>query len=90
MLAKMSHPNIPAIYDVDFKPGHFLIMFQFIEGTNLRDTINQKGPVQISIARHWFHQIASALDYAHQLGIIHRDVKPENIIISPDQETAYV
>jgi serine/threonine protein kinase len=89
-LAKMAHPNIPAIYDVDFSPGKFLIFFQFIEGPTLRSVINQTGPVQITTVRNWFHQIASALEYAHHLGIIHRDIKPENIIITPDQETAYL
>ena len=88
ILAKLSHPSIPAIYDVDFDNGKFLIIFQFIEGQTLRQIINEEGPVPISQARIWFHQLASALDHAHKLGIWHRDVKPENIIITPNKEDA--
>jgi serine/threonine protein kinase len=90
VLAKLSHPNIPAIYDVDFAPGKFSIIFQYIEGQNLRKIIESTGPSQISTARIWFNQIASALDHAHKLGIVHRDIKPENIIITPDLESAYL
>jgi len=90
ILAKLSHPSIPAIYDVDFDNGKFLIIFQFIEGQTLRQIINEEGPVPISQARIWFHQLASALDHAHKLGIWHRDVKPENIIITPNKEDAYL
>lgn len=89
-LAKLSHPNIPAVYDVAFSDGKFEIYFQFIEGQNLKKLIEQNGPAQLSAARTWFHQIASALEHAHKLGIIHRDVKPENIVITPDMETAYL
>jgi serine/threonine protein kinase len=89
VLASLSHPNIPAIYDVDFSPGKFSIVFQYIEGQTLRKII-EAGPVQIGTARVWFHQIASALEHAHKLGIVHRDVKPENIIITPDSESAYL
>jgi serine/threonine protein kinase len=90
VLASLSHPNIPAIYDVDFSPGKFSIIFQHIDGTNLQKLIEQNGPAQIGAARVWFHQIASALEHAHKLGIVHRDVKPENIIVTPDLESAYL
>jgi len=90
ILARLSHPNIPAIYDVDFSGGHFMIVFQFVDGQTLREVINGSGPVQISTARVWFHQIASALEHAHSLGITHRDIKPENIIITPNRESAYL
>jgi len=89
-LAKLSHPNIPAIYDVDFEDGKFLIIFQFIEGQTLREVITNKGAIPIGEARVWFHQLASALEHAHHLGIIHRDVKPDNIIITPNKESAYL
>jgi serine/threonine protein kinase len=90
ILARLSHPNIPAIYDVQFEKEHFLIVFQFVEGLTLKQIIETQGPVQLADARLWFHQIGSALEYAHALGITHRDVKPGNIIIAPDRETAYL
>jgi serine/threonine protein kinase len=89
-LAKLSHPNIPAVYDVEFTSDKFNIYFQFIEGQNLRKVIEANGPTQIGVVRQWFQQIASALEHAHKLGIIHRDIKPENIIITPDMQTAYL
>lgn len=90
VLASLSHPNIPAIYDVDFSPGKFSIVFQYIDGQTLRKIIDHGGPVQIGTASTWFHQIASALEHAHKVGVVHRDIKPENIIITPDSESAYL
>lgn len=90
ILAKLIHPNIPAIYDVDFSDGNFLIIFQFIEGKTLQKLIDEEGACTISEAKQWFYQIASALDHAHGLGVIHRDIKPENIIITPNRESAYL
>jgi serine/threonine-protein kinase len=90
ILAKLSHPNIPSIYDIDFSPGKFLIIFQFINGVNLRRVIENDGPTPLGTARAWFTQIASALDHSHALGVIHRDIKPENLIIAHNKEAAYV
>lgn len=90
ILAKLSHPNIPSIYDIDFSPGKFLIIFQFISGINLRQVIENNGPTPLGTARTWFTQIASALDHSHALGVIHRDIKPENLIIAHNKEAAYL
>ncbi len=90
ILARLSHPNIPAIYDVHFGPREFLIAFQFIEGRTLGQIVTEEGPCGISEVKSWFHQIASALDHAHSLAIVHRDVKPPNIIVRPDRESAYL
>ena len=89
-LARLSHPNIPAIYDVIFEPDEFLLVFQFVEGTNLRKVLEEEGAADITKAQTWFRQVASALEHAHALGIVHRDVKPDNIIITPDGQTAYL
>ena len=92
ILAKLSHPNIPAIYDVVFDDSKktFLIVFQFIDGINLRQILTSEGRVRLPDVRTWFHQLASAIDYAHSMGVIHRDIKPENVIITPDRENAYL
>ena len=90
ILAKLFHPSIPAIYDVVFDGTSFQIIFQFIEGKNLREIISEEGKCQLNEVKKWFHQIASVLEYIHSTNIIHRDIKPENIIITPDRETAYL
>jgi len=90
ILATLSHPNIPAIYDVDLSPGKFEIYFQFIDGMTLREVIEKEGRCALEDARRWLRQIALALDHAHSLGIVHRDVNPANIIITPDRQSAYL
>ena len=90
IIANLKHPNIPAIYDVEFSDDRFLIMFEFIDGKTLREVIKEGEPCSLADARRWLTQVASALDYAHQNKVVHRDVKPENIIISPDNNTAYL
>jgi len=86
-LARMGHPNVPAIYDVQFAEDEMYICFEFIDGQPLRGLIGSTPP-SIERIRHWFMQVAAALEHAHLKGIIHRDIKPENIIISPDSESA--
>ena len=97
ILAQLSHPNIPAIYDVIFNepdidhPGNgdpkFQIIFEHIEGTTLKQLIHDEGAIPLDDARIWFSQLASALGHAHSHGIVHRDVKPANIIIRLDRES---
>lgn len=86
-LARMSHPHVPAIYDIQFNSDQMYILFEFIDGKQLRDLIGS-APPPLEKVRRWFTQIAAALDHANARGIIHRDVKPENIIISEDLENA--
>src|SRR5262249_47984129 len=87
-LAKMGHPNVPAIYDVKFADDRMEIYFEFIEGRALRELVNQGTIPSMDNTRHWFTQVAAALDHAHSKGIVHRDIKPDNIIISPDDRNA--
>lgn len=90
VLAAMSHPNIPSIYDVEFTDEEFLIIFEFAQGKTLKQIIEDEGACQLGDVKNWFVQIAAALDHAHRKSIIHRDVKPANIIITPDHESAYL
>lgn len=90
ILASLSHPNIPAIYDVDFSSGRFLILFEFVDGKSLEQLIRDDGPCDIADVKLWFQQIASALDHAHSKGVVHRDIKPANIIITASRDSAYL
>jgi serine/threonine protein kinase len=90
ILARLSHPNIPAIYDVWFEDEHFYIIFEFVSGRNLKNMLQENGPFPLSEIRRWFAQIASALEHSHSLGIIHRDIKPSNLIVTADRTSAYL
>ncbi|MCA9011223.1 MAG: serine/threonine protein kinase [Planctomycetaceae bacterium] len=88
-LAQLAHPNIPAIYDVILDAEHFHIIFQYVEGKNMRQFLAD-GPLTVEEVRRWFGHIASALDHAHKKNRIHRDLKPENFIVTTSRLHCYL
>ena len=76
----LSHPHIVSIFDV----GDDYFVMEFLEGKTLQDVIQEKGKVDAKEALKLFAPIADALDYAHKKGVIHRDIKPGNIMVLPD------
>jgi eukaryotic-like serine/threonine-protein kinase len=81
-IAKLRHPNIVTIYDVGSEQGIHYMAMEFLEGKDLHHLVKGKGVLQIREAVEMAKCIAGALDYAHSYGIIHRDVKSSNIIMS--------
>ncbi|MDD9270185.1 Stk1 family PASTA domain-containing Ser/Thr kinase [Paenibacillus sp. GCM10023248] len=79
--ASLSHPNVVSIYDVGQEEDVHYIVMEYIEGTTLNDLIKERAPLQVEDAVHYASQIADALDHAHHNEIIHRDIKPHNILI---------
>jgi serine/threonine-protein kinase len=79
-----SHPNIVAIYDVGEDNGvHFMVM-ELVVGRNLKEMIRERAPFSVPEAFSLGKQVASALDFAHRRGLVHRDVKPQNIMVTAD------
>jgi serine/threonine-protein kinase len=83
MLAALNHPHIGAIYGVEEADGVRALVLELVEGETLADRL-QRGPAQVAETLTLAHQIADALDAAHEKGIIHRDLKPANIKVTPD------
>ncbi|MCZ8520197.1 MULTISPECIES: Stk1 family PASTA domain-containing Ser/Thr kinase [Paenibacillus] len=79
--ASLSHPNVVSIYDVGQEDDVHYIVMEYVEGTTLNDRIKEKAPLQVEEAVHIAGQICDALDHAHYNQIIHRDIKPHNILI---------
>jgi uncharacterized protein (TIGR03067 family) len=81
--AKLDHPNIVAAYDADQAGSlHFLVM-EYVEGQNLADYLNEKGPLPIAQACDIIRQAALGLQHAHERGMVHRDIKPHNLMLTP-------
>ncbi|OXM85854.1 Stk1 family PASTA domain-containing Ser/Thr kinase [Paenibacillus rigui] len=79
--ASLSHSNVVSIYDVGQEEDVHYIVMEYIEGTTLNELIKEKAPLQVEEAVHVASQICDALDHAHHNQIIHRDIKPHNILI---------
>lgn len=82
--AGLSHPNIVNVYDVGIEGSVYFIVMELVEGITLKDYIRSKGRLSVREMTGISLQIAAGLEAAHKSGIIHRDIKPQNIIISTD------
>ena len=80
----LNHPNIVKLYDVLLDRRNPVIVMEYVEGSTLKDYISQRGVVSPSVAASLAIQLVLALRHAHDNGIVHRDVKPQNIIIKDD------
>jgi len=83
-VAMLSHPNIVSVYDVNRSGSTEFIVMELIEGITLKQYINRKGLLNWKEALHFATQITNAISHAHSRGIIHRDIKPHNIMILKD------
>ena len=80
--ANLNHPNIVSVYDWGEEGGTYFIVMEYVEGPTLRDVIRGEGPLFPNRAAEIGAEIAAALEFAHRRGVIHRDVKPGNVLIS--------
>src|SRR5262245_59692810 len=81
--ANLNHPNIVGIYDWGQESGTYFIVMEYVEGRSLRALMRNEGPIDPGQAADITAEIASALAFAHRRGVVHRDVKPGNVLITP-------
>lgn len=82
--ARLAHPNIVSIYDVGEDQGRHFIVMEYVQGENLKDYLSRRGPLAPQTVAEMGQQVAAALAHAHCRGIIHRDIKPHNLLVSPE------
>ena len=81
--ARLDHENIGRVHAVGSNGGWHYIVFEFIEGTNLRDLVREEGPFDLTRVVDVAIQVADALEHASERDVVHRDIKPSNIVITP-------
>ena len=84
--AKLNHPNIVSIYDVGQENGVYFIVMEYVKGVTLKKLIQKDAPLSTEKVVHIAMQIAKAMEFAHEHEIIHRDIKPQNVIITDTGE----
>ena len=82
--ARLSHPNVVAVYDQGADDGHVFLAMEHVRGRTLRDLLREVGRLNPRQALEVFEPMLAALGAAHNAGIVHRDVKPENVLLSDD------
>jgi eukaryotic-like serine/threonine-protein kinase len=82
--AALSHPNIVSIYDRGEAEGTYYIAMEYLDGRTLKELVVARGPAPLTVAVEYARQILSALRFAHRHGIVHRDIKPHNVLVDAE------
>jgi len=82
LAAQLSHPHIVPLFEADEADGLLFYVMEYVEGESLRQRLSHQGPLPVDDAVRIAAEVGDALQYAHENGVIHRDVKPENILLS--------
>jgi serine/threonine-protein kinase len=86
--ARMHHPNIVQVYDVGEEPGIGpYLVFEYVAGSTLKQILKNRGPLAPPAVIRLAEEVADALSVAHEAGIIHRDIKPDNLLVTPGGQT---
>jgi eukaryotic-like serine/threonine-protein kinase len=88
--ARLDHPNIARAYYVGEDRGWNYIVFEYIDGINLRDLVERDGPLELEQALYYTLQVAEALAHASSRDIVHRDIKPSNVLVAEDDQVKLV
>src|SRR5712691_8766341 len=83
-VAQLSHPNIVTVIDRGEADGRQFIVFEYVDGENLKELLDREGPLPVAEALELASGIARALSFAHEHGLVHRDVKPQNVLLNGD------
>jgi serine/threonine protein kinase len=83
-VARLNHPNVVTVIDAGEDEGHPFIVFEYVDGDTLKGEIKRSGPLPIPEAVAYAIEIGRGLMAAHQERLVHRDVKPQNVLIDPD------
>jgi len=90
VLARLNHPHLVRVTDFFEEGGNTYLVMDFVDGENLADRITRQGPLPEADVLTWAGQLLDALDYCHNQGVLHRDVKPQNVVIHPDGQAMLV
>jgi len=90
VMARLNHPHLVRVTDFFEEENNVYLVMDFVKGENLADRITRQGALPEAKVLAWAEQLLHALDYCHNQGIIHRDVKPQNVIIRPDGQAMLV
>ena len=82
--AQLTHPNIVSAFDAGEFAGHYFLVMEYVRGQDLRRCIRKNGPLPTPLVLNYLIQAAQGLEYAHKRGVIHRDVKPSNLLLADD------
>ena len=83
--AGLSHPNIVSVYDRGTAEGTYYIAMEYLDGRSLKELIVSRGPAPVKTAVEYGRQILAAVGFAHRHGIVHRDIKPHNVLVAGDE-----
>ena len=83
--ANLSHPNIVTIHDFGLDDGRLFIVMEYVPGITLKELVDQRGRLAVDKSIHLIIQACAGIGYAHRAGLVHCDVKPQNMLVTPDQ-----